>query len=138
MDIDGYHADIIPNTSVRESVGTRINFTCSTTPPDAYPSWKIGDIVYDTAHLPSGFVATQFNFSFPIQTTGMISCFFQIWHNGIIVDICSNRVNLIPQESPDTSRGWLQVALYEHLFYLLTHHFQMIQPCILIAIMKMV
>ena len=107
MEIDGYHADVMPSASVRVFVGTRVNFTCSTTPSDAYPSWKIDDIVYNTAHLPSGFVATQFNFSFTIQTTGMISCFFPVWFNGTIFYICSKSVNLIPQGKVSDAKGWL-------------------------------
>jgi hypothetical protein len=79
-----------PAGRIEQQGGTPATFSCSINFPNTYPTWKINDVVYDSTNLPPGFFAVKSNFSFVFEREAIVQCFFQIFSDGSVVDVCSN------------------------------------------------
>ena len=82
--------------------GETVKLTCSTTLPATYARWEIDDQLYESNHLPPGFIANGFDIEFIFK--GVIidfRCYFKIFLEGSVINICS----MVSRISPIDARG---------------------------------
>ena len=98
METSTHHVEIHPTGLMTLYQGTRVNFTCFSNFSNAYPRWRINNQVYEITYLPLNFTATKTSFSFIFETRASVSCFYTIFFNGRVIDICSDITHLIPEQ----------------------------------------
>ena len=110
VETDAYTVDLQPSGRITHAEETLITFTCSINIPGLYPKWTIDNQVYEITYLPPGFEATQSTLSFTFEWKAEVSCFYTIFLDGKIVDVCSDVTTVIPLNA----RGELYVILHRN------------------------